>query len=129
MKEGREGQGRGEREPGLGTVELEPSGTLRQCGSSAGSVAGKGATEGGQWVKVLATKPKDLSSVPRTHMENRLFRPQPLVLLGILRQGLECWDERYTLLFAASMRYIPFREKEMGTQQAVGLPHPDNTEP
>lgn len=82
-----------------------------------------------QWVEVLATKPKDLSSVPRTHMESRLFRPQPLVLLGILRQGLECWDERYTLLFAASMRYIPSREKEMGSQQAAGLPHPDNTEP
>lgn len=24
------------------------------------------------WVKVLATKPEDLSSVPRTHMESRL---------------------------------------------------------
>lgn len=24
-----------------------------------------------QWVKVLATKPKDLSSIPRTHIANK----------------------------------------------------------
>lgn len=82
-----------------------------------------------QWVKVLATKPEDLSSVPRTHMESHLFHPQPLILFGILRQGLERWDDRHALLFAASMRYIPSREKEMATQQAMLLSLPDNTEP
>lgn len=63
------------------------------------------------WGKGIATKPKDLSSVPRTHAESHVLSPRPLILFGILREGLERWDDRRASLRAASVWYSCSRRR------------------